>query len=82
MSLNTGHVGINVTDLSRSQQFYMDVLGLQRLGASPEGDRRFAFLGEGDTIVLTLWEPPPDRACTTFPFRRARWTRCAPPKHD
>jgi lactoylglutathione lyase len=56
MSPATGHIGINVTDLTRSQHFYVDVLGLQHLGGSAEGDHRFAFLGSGDQIVLTLWE--------------------------
>src|SRR5258707_9519813 len=56
MSSVTGHIGINVTDLARSQQFYTDVFDLQHLGGSPAGERRFAFLGHGDQIVLTLWE--------------------------
>lgn len=56
MSAVTGHIGLNVTDLAASQQFYADVFDLQHLGGSATGDRRFAFLGRGDQIVLTLWE--------------------------
>src|SRR5262249_4878970 len=56
MSPITGHIGINVTDLARSQQFYTEVFDLQHLGGSPDGERRFAFLGPGEQIVLTLWE--------------------------
>jgi lactoylglutathione lyase len=55
MSFPTGHVGINVTNLARSRDFYTDVFGLQHLGGS-DGERRFAFLGSGSNVVLTLWE--------------------------
>lgn len=56
MSAVTGHIGLNVTNLSASQQFYSDVFDLQHLGGSDAGERRFAFLGRGEQIVLTLWE--------------------------
>ncbi len=56
MSLPTGHIGINVTNLARSSDFYADVFGLQLLGGSPDGPRRFAFLGHGSDVVLTLWQ--------------------------
>lgn len=56
MSFPTGHVGINVTNLVRSRDFYADVFGLDLLGGSPDGERRFAFLGKGADVVLTLWE--------------------------
>ncbi|WP_086724940.1 VOC family protein [Streptomyces sp. NRRL B-24085] len=67
MTLRTGHIGLNVTDLDRSLAFYRDVLGFTPLGEGKEEGRRYAFLGEGDTLVLTLWqqaEQPyaPDRA--------------------
>ena len=41
----TGHVGLNVTDLNRSKEFYQGVFGFDVLGESQEGDRSFAFLG-------------------------------------
>ena len=54
--MKTGHVGLNVTDLDRSIAFYRDVFQLTVLRESQEGSRRFAFLGDGDALVLTLWE--------------------------
>ena len=59
--MQTGHVGINVTDLDRSQSFYQSLLGLQEMGGSRDDGRRFAFLGDGANIVLTLWEQARDR---------------------
>ena len=56
MSFQTGHVGINVTDLSRSRDFYADAFGLEAIGGSADGPQRFAFLGRGSDIMLTLWE--------------------------
>ncbi|MFI0962152.1 VOC family protein [Streptomyces sp. NPDC021080] len=66
MTLRTGHVGLNVTDLDRSLAFYRDVLGFGVLGEGEEGDdgeRRYAFLGSlsGDgRPVLTLWQQARD----------------------
>jgi catechol 2,3-dioxygenase-like lactoylglutathione lyase family enzyme len=56
MSFPTGHIGINVTDLPRSRDFYADVFGLQTIGGCADGPQRFAFLGKGSEVVLTLWE--------------------------
>ncbi|MER6982997.1 VOC family protein [Streptomyces carpinensis] len=57
MSLRTGHVGLNVTDLDRSLAFYRDVLGFTLLAEGKEEGRRYAFLGDGgDQPVLTLWQ--------------------------
>ncbi|MFF3649718.1 VOC family protein [Streptomyces sp. NPDC002181] len=54
--LRTGHVGLNVTDLTRSLAFYRDALGFEQLGGGEEADRRFAFLGQDGELVLTLWQ--------------------------
>jgi len=54
--MHTGHVGINVTDLHRSREFYADVFGLTHMGGSDDAPRRFAFLGDGTNIVITLWQ--------------------------
>ena len=54
--LTTGHVGINVTDLARSRDFYADVLGLDVLATSTAPGREHAFLGTGGALVLTLWQ--------------------------
>jgi catechol 2,3-dioxygenase-like lactoylglutathione lyase family enzyme len=54
--LRTGHVGLNVSDVARSRDFYAAALGLH-VQEDSEGDgRRFAFLGDDERLVLTLWE--------------------------
>ncbi|MEW1912739.1 VOC family protein [Kitasatospora sp. NPDC085895] len=55
-TLQTGHVGLNVTDLTRSVAFYRRLLGLDVAAASDEPGRRHALLGRDGTLVLTLWE--------------------------
>lgn len=52
----TGHVGLNVSDLARSIRFYREVFGFDVAAQSHEAGRQFAFLTQGETIVLTLWQ--------------------------
>ena len=52
----SGHVGLNVSDIGRSEEFYRDVFGLRVVGGSEEAGRRYVFLGDGERIVLTLWQ--------------------------
>lgn len=54
--LTTGHVGLNVTDLERSLDFYARVLGFEVMGESEEEGREYAFLGHDGTLLLTLWQ--------------------------
>lgn len=54
--LKTGHVGLNVTDLGRSKGFYREAFGFEAMLESEEEGRRFVFLGDGERLVLTLWE--------------------------
>jgi catechol 2,3-dioxygenase-like lactoylglutathione lyase family enzyme len=53
--VKTGHVGLNVTDVRRSTQFYNTVLGLETITESSAPGREFAFIGRAGEIVLTLW---------------------------
>jgi catechol 2,3-dioxygenase-like lactoylglutathione lyase family enzyme len=55
-TLQTGHVGLNVSDLQRSKAFYQEVFGLELHGESLEPGRRYAFLRDSERLVLTLWE--------------------------
>jgi catechol 2,3-dioxygenase-like lactoylglutathione lyase family enzyme len=54
--MTPGHIGINVTNLERSASFYVSAFELQSMGSSSDDGRRFAFLGDGTNVVLTLWE--------------------------
>jgi len=59
MTPRTGHIGLNVTDLDRSVAFYRDVLGFGVIDEGKEEEeeeRRYAFLGDGNGPVLTLWQ--------------------------
>ncbi|MFI2782486.1 VOC family protein [Streptomyces sp. ALB3] len=55
-NLQTGHVGVNVTDLDRSLAFYREVFDFEVLAEGKEGDRRWAFLGRGSRLLVTLWQ--------------------------
>ncbi|WP_234313610.1 VOC family protein [Streptomyces sp. NBRC 109706] len=56
MSLRTGHVGLNVTDLDRSLPFYTGVFGLEVAQEGKDGDRRWAFLARDGALLITLWQ--------------------------
>ncbi|WP_101946968.1 VOC family protein [Mycobacterium sp. 3519A] len=51
-----GHVGLNVTDVARSMDFYRAVFGFDLLAEGTDDGRRYAFLGRADTVTLTLWQ--------------------------
>jgi lactoylglutathione lyase len=63
-SVQTGHIGLNVSDLARSTQFYHQVFGFEVLGESQEIGRQFAFLGQNGRPVLTLWQQSEGRFAT------------------
>ncbi|MFI7612277.1 VOC family protein [Nonomuraea terrae] len=54
--LVTGHVGLNVTDLDRSLAFYRQVFDFEVMAEGTESDRRWAFLGRDDHLLVTLWQ--------------------------
>lgn len=55
-SLQTGHVGVNVTDLERSLAFYRAVFDFEVMAEGKEEDRRWAFLGRDDRMFVALWQ--------------------------
>lgn len=80
-ALQTGHVGLNVTDLDRSVAFYKAVFEFEVVAEGKEDDRRFAFLGRDGKLLVTLWQqseetsPPAVPGCTTCPSRWRPSTR-------
>jgi len=62
-----GHVGLNVTDLARSKQFYQHLFGFELLGESATGEHRWALLGHDKAAVLTLWQQSTGRFDRTQP---------------
>lgn len=65
-TLQTGHVGLNVTDLERSLDFYRTIFGFEIAARSEAGEREFALLTLNGQIVLTLWK----QSNGTFPADR------------
>ncbi|MEU9130055.1 VOC family protein [Kitasatospora sp. NPDC048540] len=55
-TLQTGHIGLNVTDLDRSCAFYRRLLGLEVTAEGTDPERRYAMLGRDGRLVLTLWQ--------------------------
>jgi lactoylglutathione lyase len=53
--VQTGHIGLSVSDLARSLQFYQAVFGWDILGQSQAAGREYAFLGAEGALLLTLW---------------------------
>ena len=51
-----GHIGLAVRDLRRSVSFYRDAFALTLMHEGEARGTRFAFLGDGARVTLTLWE--------------------------
>lgn len=66
-ALQTGHVGLNVTDLARSTAFYQRVFEFENMGEQTDGDRRFAFLGRDGALLVTLWQQSEGVFATDLP---------------
>jgi lactoylglutathione lyase len=56
LALETGHIGLNVSDVDRSKAFYKEVFGFDVITESTKEDRRFVFLGRDSKVALTLWQ--------------------------
>jgi catechol 2,3-dioxygenase-like lactoylglutathione lyase family enzyme len=67
LSIQTGHVGLNVTDVSRSVEFYRRVFELDLLGQGSAQGRPYAFLGRDSMPVLTLWQQSEGRFAAGVP---------------
>jgi catechol 2,3-dioxygenase-like lactoylglutathione lyase family enzyme len=55
-NLQTGHIGLNVTELDRSLAFYREVFDFEVMAEGKEDDRRWAFLGRGSRMMVALWQ--------------------------
>jgi catechol 2,3-dioxygenase-like lactoylglutathione lyase family enzyme len=66
-TLQTGHVGLNVSDLARSRRFYEEVFGFDVVDQSERDGRRYVFLSDGQRLVLTLWEQSEGHFATDRP---------------
>jgi lactoylglutathione lyase len=60
-------VGLNVSDVTRASEFYAKIFGLAVLNRSDAEGRKFAFLGDKDAVILTLWQQAAGRADHTQP---------------
>lgn len=65
--LETGHVGLNVSDLPRSIGFYREALSLELLHESYVPGREHAFLGREKKLIITLWQQSTGRFDTDRP---------------
>ncbi|MGU3497196.1 VOC family protein [Mycobacterium sp. C31M] len=65
--LRPGHIGLNVTDLDRSVDFYERAFGFEQLGRGDEDGHRFAFLGSDGALRLTLWQQSAGEFSTRTP---------------
>lgn len=63
----TGHIGLNVTDLERSREFYREVFAFQVVEEASQNGRRYAFLGDGSRLVLTLWQQAAGKFAAQLP---------------
>ncbi|MFG2249041.1 VOC family protein [Spirillospora sp. NPDC048823] len=53
--LKTGHVALNVTDLSRSTEFYEKLFDFDVIARS-DAERKFALLGKDGRVSVALWQ--------------------------
>jgi len=66
-ALKTGHIGLNVTDLRRSIEFYGKLFQFDVLAQQLDGDRAFALLGDSASLQIALWEQSSGTFATGLP---------------
>jgi lactoylglutathione lyase len=57
------HVGLSVSDLDHSADFFINTLGWNEVGGQPDYPARFVSDGK---IFLTLWQTTPNQKVITF----------------
>lgn len=67
-ALKTGHVGLNVTDLQRSTEFYKALFDFEVIAQQTDTDgRNFALLGNEGAVTVALWEQSSGRFAVDLP---------------
>ena len=66
-AFQTSHIGLNVTNIEQSKQFYQTIFGFEVAGESIGGEREFVLLKNGEALVLTLWRQSNGRFATNQP---------------
>ncbi|MDV3222764.1 VOC family protein [Intrasporangium sp.] len=65
--LKPGHIGLNVTNLARSIEFYGRLFDFDVIAQEPDGDRAFALLGTDGRVQIALWEQSEGSFATGLP---------------
>lgn len=65
--LKTGHIGLNVTNLVQSIDFYRRLFDFDVIAQEPEGDRAFALLGTNGAVQVALWQQSSGTFATGLP---------------
>lgn len=66
-ALQTGHVGLNVSDLERSSTFYQRLLGLSVAKEGTDAAQRWVFLARDGRLVVTLFQQSSGTFSTSTP---------------
>lgn len=64
------HVGLTVSDLDAAKAFFVQALGCDQVGKSP--DYPTVFISDG-SVMITLWQP--EDAASAVPFVRCVFRR-------
>jgi lactoylglutathione lyase len=54
--MKVGHIGINVTNIEVSKEFYKNLFDFDIIFESNEENKKYAFLGNNGELLITLWE--------------------------